>query len=72
MLYEIAYAYGGMSTSFSISSMMPRQKIPEHSTIDNVRSLSTVLVVEESSAPLDMNIFIIPSSMSGAKVSVKL
>lgn len=57
MLYEIAYAYGNMTTAFSISTLIPRTRIPESSLISDITGVSTGLVVEVGDDPLDPLLF---------------
>lgn len=57
MLYEIAYAYGDMTTTFSISTLMPRMHIPESSLISDITGVSTGVVVEVGDDPLDPLLF---------------
>ena len=51
MLYEIVYAFGTVSASFSIYTMIPRQRISEKEPIYNINT--SVLVVEEDDSVLD-------------------
>jgi len=51
VLYEIVYAFGNVSTSFSIFTMIPRQHINEKESFYNITT--SVLVVEEDGSVLD-------------------
>ena len=56
VLYEIAYAYGSISTPFSMYTMLPRMRIPQDGVVSDVSGVSTGLVVEEDeSAPDPLN-----------------
>ena len=48
MLYEIVCAYGNVTNTFSLSTVMPRQILAQDILIKDVQSLSTVLYVEEN------------------------
>lgn len=56
VLYEIAYAYGKISTPFSMYTMLPRTRIPQDGVVSDVSGVSTGLVVEDDeSAPDPLN-----------------
>ena len=57
MLYEIAYAYGNMTTAFSISTLMPRTRVSENCLISDITGVSTGLVVEVGEDSLDPLLF---------------
>ena len=46
-----------MTTAFSISTLIPRTRIPESSIISDITGVSTRLVVEVGDDPLDPLLF---------------
>ena len=58
MLDEIAYAYGSMTTAFSISTLMPRTRISESCLISDISGVSTGLVVEIGEDSLEPLLFL--------------
>ena len=68
VLYEIAYAFGSMTTAFSIFTMMPRARISEDSLISDVSGVSTGLVVEEDEAAPDPLLSFSEPTPTGSRV----
>lgn len=53
-MYELAFAKGGMTTSFHIYGMAPRMLIPIDTSLDKLDIVTpTLLVIEESSDAAD-------------------
>ena len=68
VLYEIAYAFGSMTTAFSIFTVMPRARISEDSLISDISGVSTGLVVEDDEATPDPLLLFSEPTPTGFKV----
>ena len=68
VLYEIAYAFGNMTTAFSIFTMIPHARISEHSLISDISGVSTGLVVEDDEAAPDPLLLFSEPTPTGSRV----
>ena len=68
MLYEIAFAFGSMTSAFSISTMMPHARISEDWLISDITGVSMGLVVEEDEASPDPLLFLCDSTSAVSEV----